>query len=149
MVVFFEKRIYWIAILSLLNLVLGLFLFETTVMKKRSRSEQISTYAPGDKVPFIWGQVYGNTKDNKVIIRDFSGGLVQTDFITDDLDINEHVIITGKVGMGRNFLMDKIERFPNHNLKFIVSIVILLTLFWKLIKIIELTPEGLRVSSCK
>jgi hypothetical protein len=148
---FFEKRIYWIVIFSLFNLILGLGLFETTVMKNRFRSEQISSYVPGDKVPFIQGRMNGYTEDNKMVIRDFSGGLIKTDIFRGSIDIKENlnVIITGKVGPEREFLTDEIEIFPYRNLKVIVSIAVLFVVFWKVIKNVELTPRGLRVFSWK
>jgi hypothetical protein len=126
---------------------LGFLFFEQTSSVKRSHQEQIANYSPGERIPFIMVAPESQTPDGRLIFKDAQGGLLKTDLKAEVSDIGFLVILQGRMGKHRNFLVESIQPFSNGRLKFFLSILALTGLLWQLLRGSIFTPKGIRLIS--
>ena len=115
----------------------------------RFSEEQFSDFSPGETVEHIWCSVVGRTNDGNLIFEDIMGGQMKTTLKDEGYPVGAHVILTGKIGQNRGLIIEKIQVFQYIRIKFAVSILAVMILFWKLLREIKLTSKGLFISPFK
>ena len=139
----FEKYHLPTLTLSLIFLGLGFLTFVDSVVVKRHEAEQISSYSIGEEISFFPCIVYGKTKDNNMLARDFYGGIVITNHRIENIPTNSFAVIHGTLGGDRDFLVTDIHVESNIVSKIWVSLFALIYIFWKLIRNLKFTTKGI------
>ena len=124
-------------------LILGLFHFDNTVAQKRALTIQISQYQPGDQVEYMRATVSGWTETGMLVLHDFVGAEIVTDLKDDSFHLGNLVALKGKIGVNHLFEVDTIEAYPSHTIKIVLSLLMALVLFWKLLGRVKVSAQGL------
>ena len=140
---FFNPYSLFLGLSSFAILILGLFHFDNTVAQKRALAIQISQYQPGDQVEYMTATVSGRTEAGMLILHDFVGAEIVTDLRDDSLHLGNFVVLKGKIGVNRLFEVDTIDAYPSLTTKIVLSLLIALVLFWKLLGGVKVSAQGL------
>ena len=124
-------------------LILGLFHFDNTVAQKRALMIQISQYQPGDQVEYMRATVSGWTEEGMLILHDFVGAEIITDMKDNSFHLGNLVVLKGKIGVNHLFEVDTIEAYPGITMKIVLSLLVALVLFWKLLGQVKISLQGL------
>ncbi len=124
-------------------LILGLFHFDNTVAQKRVLMIQISQYQPGDQVEYMRATVSGWTEAGMLILHDFVGAKIVTDMKDNSFHLGNLVVLKGTIGANRLLEVDTINAYPNHTIKIVLSLLVALVLFWKLLGRVKVSAQGL------
>ena len=128
---------------SFIILILGLFHFDNTVAQKRALMIQISQYQPGDQVEYMRATVSGWTEEGMLILHDFVGADIITDMKDNSFHLGNLVVLKGKIGVNHLFEVDTIEAYPGITMKIVLSLLVALVLFWKLLGRVKVSAQGL------
>ncbi len=140
---FLEGYSFLLGVCSFAILVLGLFHFEGTVAQKRFSAIQISQYQPGDHVEYMRATVWGRTEEGMLVLEDIVGAKIVTDLKDNSFHLGNLVILKGRVDENRIFKIDTIESYPSITIKIILSLLVIIVLFWKLLSRIKISTQGL------
>jgi len=140
---FFNPYSLLLGLSSFAILILGLFHFDNTVAQKRALAIQISQYQPGDQVEYMSATVSGRTEAGMLILHDFVGAEIVTDLKDDSLHLGNFVVLKGKIGVNRLFEVDTIDAYPSLTMKIVLSLLIAVVLFWKLLGSVKVSARGL------
>ena len=124
-------------------LILGLFHFDNTVAQKRALMIKISHYQPGDHVDYMRATVSGRTENGMLVLQDFEGTKIVTDLKDESFHPGNLVALKGKIGKTRLFKVDTIEAYPGITMKIVLSLLVALVLFWKLLGRVKVSAQGL------
>ncbi len=140
---FLEGYSFPLGVCSFAILVLGLFHFEHTVAQKRFSEIQISQYQPGDHVEYMRATVWGRTEEGMLVLEDIVGAKIVTDLKDNSFHLGNLVILKGKVDENRTFKIDTVESYPSLTIKIILSLLVIIVLFLKLLSRIKISTQGL------
>ena len=140
---FFDPYSLLLGLGSFAILILGLFHFDNTVAQKRAMEVQISQYQPGDQVEYMRATVSGWTEAGMLILHDFGGAKIVTDMKDNSFHLGNLVVLKGKIGVNHLFEVDTIEAYPGITMKIVLSLLVALVLFWKLLGRVKVSAQGL------
>lgn len=145
-----EEKPRLICLLSIFFFLFFLVWFDREVAVVRIHDEQITSYLPGDRIPHIHSRYFGITPTGQPLIRDDYGSRLKINAVA-EYPIRAPMILAGRVGQDREFILEEMEVFPDIKLKIIVSIVAVLLMFVALIPNIRVTFKGLelKVKNCQ
>ena len=139
----FNPHSLLLGLASFAILILGLFHFDNTVAQKRALTIQISQYQPGDQVEYMRATVSGWTEAGMLILHDFVGAKIVTDMKDNSFHLGNLVVLKGKIGVNHLFEVDTIEAYPGITMKIVLSLLVALVLFWKLLGRVKVSAQGL------
>jgi len=139
-----EEKPLLICLLSICLLLLFLVKFDQEIAVTRIQDEQMANYSSGGTIPHMHARYFGKTAIGQPLIKDDYGSRL---LIEGSADYPKYapMILTGRVGKNREFILDEMQVFPNIKLKIIVSIMAVLAMIIMLIPAIRITSKGLEL----
>ena len=133
-----------ICLLSICLFLLFLVRFDQDIAVPRIQNEQITSYSSGEKIAHIHVRYFGKTANGEPLIKDDYGSRL---LIDGDADYPKYtpMILTGRVGKNREFILEEMQVFPNIKVKIIVSVMAVLLMIIMLIPAIRITSKGLEL----
>jgi hypothetical protein len=82
-----------------------------------------------------------------LVLEDIVGAKIVTDLNDNGFRLGNLVVLKGKVDENRTFKIDTIEAYPSITIKIILSLLVIIVLFWKLLGRIKMNSQGLFLPS--
>lgn len=130
---------------TLIVLLAGLALFDSSVVTSRYPLTELSHYGPGDSVLALSGKVHGFDAAGYALIRDSFGAVVATNLERGSLEKNQSLLVSGVMDGNGRLLARDVEVYPYRFWKYAVSLPALFFVLWRLFQAVEYTPRGLRL----
>lgn len=130
---------------TLIILLAGLALFDSTVVASRYPLAELSHYGPGDAVFSLSGRVYDFDAAGHAQIRDAFGAVVETNLERGSLKKNQSLVVSGIMDENGRLLALDVETYPYRFWKYAVSLPALFFVLWRIVQAVEYTPRGLRL----
>lgn len=134
---------------SILILVICVPFYFLSVANEKSKLEQLSSYTPGDSIPFIHTKITKFAEDDMVIVGDFLGDVVKTNLKRKGFTLNQKLVLSGKMDIKGELLVQEFETFPFFTAKKVVSVFAFLFLLWKFFDEIKISKAGLELKKYK
>lgn len=140
-----EDQPFWVGLVSLFLLFLGMMAFDASVARDRLASELLANLAPNGESAFITGAMRPLGNSGYAQVFDLSGGVARFKNPFPRLEEKPFVILKGSLDSERLF---QVEAFEEHSLmrwKFGLSGLALAFLFGILVRSLRLGPKGCRL----